>query len=58
MAKVYTPGDAKMLLLWEQFGTDSLIAPFSSHGVMTDGRIKPDLVSVGKQAITIGKMVQ
>ena len=35
-------------------GADSIIASFSSHGAMADGRIKPDLVSVGKQAITIG----
>lgn len=49
------PGDAKNVIAVGAVGTDSLIAPFSSHGVMTDGRIKPDLVSVGKQAITIGE---
>lgn len=49
------PGDAKNVIAVGAVGTDRLIAPFSSHGVMADGRIKPDLVSVGRQTITIGE---
>lgn len=48
------PGDAKNVIAVGAVATDSIIASFSSHGAMADGRIKPDLVSVGKQAITIG----
>jgi len=36
-------------------GVDSVIASFSSRGEMADGRVKPDLVSVGKEAVTIGQ---
>ncbi len=36
-------------------GTDSIIASFSSHGLTADNRIKPDLVSVGKETVTIGR---
>jgi hypothetical protein len=49
------PGDAKNVITVGAVGTDSIIAPFSSHGEMADGRIKPDLVSVGKGTITIGQ---
>jgi len=35
-------------------GTDSIIASFSSHGLTADGRIKPDVVSVGRETVTIG----
>lgn len=48
------PGDAKNVIAVGAIGTDSIIAKFSSHGVMADGRIKPDLVSVGRHTITIG----
>lgn len=47
------PGDAKNVIAVGAVATDSTIASFSSHGAMADGRIKPDLVSVGKHAITI-----
>ena len=49
------PSDAKNVIAVGAVGTDSIIASFSSHGTMADGRIKPDLVSVGKQTITIGE---
>ena len=49
------PGDAKNVIAVGAVGTDSTIASFSSHGMMADGRIKPDLVSVGKQVVTIGE---
>jgi hypothetical protein len=47
------PGDAKNVIAVGAVGTDSIIASFSSHGIMADGRIKPDLVSVGRGTITI-----
>ncbi len=47
------PGDAKNVIAVGAVGTDSIIAPFSSYGEMADGRIKPDLVSVGRGTITI-----
>lgn len=47
------PSDAKNVIAVGAVATDSIIASFSSHGIMADGRIKPDLVSVGKRAITI-----
>jgi len=49
------PGDAKNVLTVGAVGTDSLISSFSSHGITADGRIKPDLVSVGSGTITIGQ---
>lgn len=53
--KTTPPGDAKNVLAIGAVGTDSVIASFSSHGLMMDGRIKPDLVSVGRGTVTIGK---
>lgn len=49
------PADAKNVIAVGAVSTDSVIAPFSSHGFMADGRIKPDLVSVGRRTITIGE---
>ena len=48
------PGDAKNVLAVGAVAIDSVIAPFSSYGLMADGRIKPDFVSVGKNSVTIG----
>lgn len=48
------PGDARNVLAVGAVGTDSIIASFSSRGFMEDGRIKPDLVSVGKGTVTVG----
>jgi subtilisin family serine protease len=52
--KITVPADAENLLAIGAIRIDSLIAPFSSTGPTADGRIKPDLVSVGSGAITIG----
>lgn len=52
---VTPPSDARNVLAVGAVGTDSLIASFSSRGLMEDGRIKPDLVSVGKGTVTIGQ---
>lgn len=49
------PGDAQNVIAVGAVGTDSIIAPFSSFGEMADGRIKPDLVSIGQGTITIGQ---
>lgn len=48
------PGDARNIITVGAIGSDSIIASFSSHGLMADGRIKPDIVSVGKSTVTIG----
>lgn len=53
--KTTPPGDAKNMLTVGAVGVDSLIAPFSSRGYLPDGRIKPDVVSVGFATITIGQ---
>ena len=53
--KITPPGDARHVLAVGAVGIDSVIASFSSHGLMEDGRVKPDLVSVGKGTITIGQ---
>ncbi|HHU97393.1 MAG TPA: S8 family serine peptidase [Petrimonas sp.] len=49
------PGDAKEVVAVGAVGTDSVIALFSSRGMMADGRVKPDLVSVGRNTVTIGQ---
>src|SRR5690554_4359642 len=49
------PGDAKNVLAVGAVGVDSVIASFSSRGQMADGRVKPDLVSVGRGTVTIGQ---
>lgn len=53
--KISVPGDARFVLTVGAVGVDSLIASFSSKGNTADNRLKPDLVSVGKSAVTIGK---
>lgn len=53
--KITVPGDSEKVLTVGAVSLDSTIANFSSRGPTADGRIKPDLVSVGKQAITIGQ---
>lgn len=47
------PADAKSVVAVGAVGTDSIIAPFSSGGITVDGRIKPDVVSVGSRTVTI-----
>ncbi len=53
-AKITVPADAENILAIGAIRTDSVIASFSSAGPTADGRIKPDLVSVGSGTITIG----
>src|SRR5690554_613965 len=50
-----SPGDVKNVLTVLSVGTVSLISSFSSLGITADGRIKPDLVSVGSLTFTIGQ---
>lgn len=52
--KITPPADARHVLTVGAVGTDSLIASFSSRGFTADGRVKPDVVSVGRATITIG----
>ena len=53
--KITPPGDALNVVTVGAVGIDSLIASFSSHGHAADGRVKPDLVSVGRATITVGQ---
>lgn len=53
--KITVPGDSKKMLTVGAVSLDSTITSFSSHGPTADGRIKPDLVSVGKRTLTIGQ---
>ncbi|MDR0421868.1 MAG: S8 family serine peptidase [Proteiniphilum sp.] len=53
--KITPPADAKNVLAVGAAGTDSIIASFSSQGLTADGRIKPDLVSVGRGTVIIGQ---
>lgn len=53
--KISVPGDAAKALTVGAIGTDSIIASFSSKGFTADNRLKPDVVSVGRGAITIDK---
>lgn len=53
--KITVPGDSKKMLTIGAVGTDSIVASFSSRGPTADGRIKPDLVSVGRATLTIGQ---
>lgn len=53
--KLTPPGDAIHTVTVGAVGVDSVIAAFSSRGPTADGRIKPDLVSVGRGTITIGR---
>lgn len=49
------PADARNVLSIGAIGVDSTIASFSSLGPTFDLRIKPDLLSVGKNTVTIGQ---
>lgn len=53
--KTTPPADAKNILSVGAAATDSTIASFSSRGMTADGRIKPEIVSVGRNTITIGQ---
>lgn len=47
------PGDAFDILCVGASSTDSIIASFSSHGPSYDGRIKPDITSMGVETACI-----
>lgn len=53
--KITVPGDSEKAITVGAIALDSTIASFSSKGPTADGRIKPDLVSIGRQTITINK---
>jgi subtilisin family serine protease len=53
--KTTAPGDAHNVVTVGAVGTDGEIAGFSSHGLTADGRIKPDIVSVGRGTVVIGR---
>src|SRR5699024_5908236 len=53
--KVTMPGDSKKMLTIGAVALDSTVATFSSHGPTLDGRIKPDLVSIGTMTATVGQ---
>ena len=53
--KITVPGDSKSMLTIGAISLDSTIASFSSMGPTADGRIKPDLVSIGRATVTIGQ---
>jgi subtilisin family serine protease len=53
--KITPAADAHNVIAVGAVSTDSIIAPFSSLGPTADGRIKPDLVSVGRSTFTIGR---
>ncbi len=53
--KITVPADSKKMLTIGAISLDSTIANFSSHGPTSDGRVKPDFVSIGKMTVTIGQ---
>lgn len=53
--KITVPGDSKKMLTVGAISRDSTIVSFSSRGPTADGRIKPDFVSIGRAAVTIGQ---
>ena len=55
MAEINSPERCEECAAVGAVGVDSVIASFSSRGQMADGRVKPDLVSVGRGTVTIGQ---
>lgn len=53
--KITVPADSEKMLTVGAVSLDSTIASFSSHGPTTDGRVKPDFVSVGNMTVTVGQ---
>ena len=53
--KISTPADAHYVIAVGATDSDGVIAPFSSLGPTADGRIKPDLVSVGRETVVIAQ---
>ena len=53
--KVSIPADAFNVIAVGAVDTDGVIAGFSSLGPTADGRIKPELVSVGRNTVVVGR---
>ena len=53
--KITAASDAFNVIAVGAVDTDGVIANFSSRGPTADGRIKPDLVSVGRNTVVIGR---
>jgi len=51
--KVSPPADSDLVLTVGAVKKDSTLATFSSRGPTADGRIKPDVMAVGQQAVLI-----
>lgn len=47
--KIIAPADAEHVLAVGAIDKDSIMASFSSHGPSADGRVKPDVVALGRQ---------
>ena len=54
-SKITVPGDSEKMLTIGAIALDSTLASFSSIGPTADGRIKPDLVSIGRGTVTVGQ---
>ncbi len=48
---IVTPADADSILTVGAVNTSGIVASFSSYGPSSDGRIKPDVASVGQNAV-------
>ncbi|NMA73616.1 MAG: S8 family serine peptidase [Bacteroidales bacterium] len=51
--KITTPGDASSVLTVGAIDAEGVLAPFSAVGNTVDGRIKPDVVAVGRYAYVV-----
>lgn len=51
--KITTPGDANSVLTVGAIDSNGVLAPFSAVGNTVDGRIKPDVVAVGRYAYVV-----
>ncbi|RZM10625.1 MAG: hypothetical protein EOO88_47925 [Pedobacter sp.] len=52
--RIITPGDADSIITVGAVSTTGVVGSFSSYGPAADGRIKPDVASVGVAAIVQG----
>lgn len=51
--KITTPGDADYVLTVGAIDAQGVLAPFSAVGNTVDGRVKPDVVAVGRYAYAV-----
>lgn len=51
--KITSPADAPNVLTIGAIQSDSIISPFSSRGLTSDGRIKPDVMALGSRSTVI-----